>query len=161
MKVTQLSPTLWNLMDCSPPVSSVYELSRQEYWVSCHFLLQGIFPTQGLNPGLLHRRWILYHLSHQGSPYLIKTCIYFKILWNFQFHAHVVNSKRNPETFQFLWTHFLNHVFSLSYPLCFLKSLVAVPTSLSNLLNQHFQLELSQICFFIILYILPTVTVIL
>ena len=36
--------------------------------VGCHFLLQGIFPTQGLNPGLLHCRWIIYHLSHQGSP---------------------------------------------------------------------------------------------
>ena len=33
-------------------------------------LLQGIFPTQGLNPGLLHCRQILYRLSHQGSPYL-------------------------------------------------------------------------------------------
>ena len=31
-------------------------------------LLQGIFPTQGLNPGLLHCRWILYQLSHKGSP---------------------------------------------------------------------------------------------
>ena len=30
-------------------------------------LLQGIFPTQGLNPGLLHCRWILYQLSHKGS----------------------------------------------------------------------------------------------
>ena len=30
-------------------------------------LLQGIFPTQGLNPGLPHRSWILYQLSHQGS----------------------------------------------------------------------------------------------
>ena len=29
--------------------------------VGCHFLLQGIFPTQGLNPGLLHLRQILYH----------------------------------------------------------------------------------------------------
>ena len=31
-------------------------------------LLQGILPTQGWNPGLLHCRWILYHLTHQGSP---------------------------------------------------------------------------------------------
>ena len=31
-------------------------------------LLQGIFPTQGWNPGLLHCRWILYQLSYQGSP---------------------------------------------------------------------------------------------
>ena len=30
-------------------------------------LLQGIFPTQGSNPGLLHCRWIFYQLSHQGS----------------------------------------------------------------------------------------------
>ena len=31
-------------------------------------LLQGIFPTQGSNSGLLHCRQILYQLSHQGSP---------------------------------------------------------------------------------------------
>ena len=36
--------------------------------VDCHFLLQGIFPNQGLNPVLLHCRQTLYHLSHQGSP---------------------------------------------------------------------------------------------
>ena len=39
--------------------------------VGCHFLLQGIFPTQGSNPGLLHCRRTLYCLSHQevkGSP---------------------------------------------------------------------------------------------
>ena len=35
--------------------------------MGCHFLLQGIFPTQGSNPGLLHCRQILYCLSHQGS----------------------------------------------------------------------------------------------
>ena len=32
-------------------------------------LLQGIFPTQGLNPGFLHHRQILYHLIHKGSPF--------------------------------------------------------------------------------------------
>ena len=36
--------------------------------VDCHFLLQGIFPTQGSNPGLQHCRQMLYRLSHQGSP---------------------------------------------------------------------------------------------
>ena len=36
--------------------------------LGCHFLLQGIFLTQGSNPGLLHCRRTLYHLSHQGSP---------------------------------------------------------------------------------------------
>ena len=55
-------------MDCSPPGSSVHRDSPDKNTgVSCH-ALQGIFPTQGSNPGLLHCRWILYHLSHQGSP---------------------------------------------------------------------------------------------
>ena len=36
--------------------------------MDCHFLLQGIFLTQGSNLSLLNCRWILYHLSHQGSP---------------------------------------------------------------------------------------------
>ena len=36
--------------------------------VGCHPLLQGIFPTEELNPGFSHCRQILYHLSHQGSP---------------------------------------------------------------------------------------------
>ena len=40
--------------------------------VACHFLLQGIFPTQGLNPGLLHCRQMLYPLSHQGSQVFLK-----------------------------------------------------------------------------------------
>ena len=37
--------------------------------VGCHFLLQGIFPTQGLNLGLLHCTQIVYRLSHQVSPW--------------------------------------------------------------------------------------------
>ena len=36
--------------------------------VGCHFLLQGIFLTQGSNPGLLHCRQILYQLSYEGIP---------------------------------------------------------------------------------------------
>jgi len=36
--------------------------------VGCHFLLQGIFLTQGLNPGLPHCGQMLYRLSHQGIP---------------------------------------------------------------------------------------------
>ena len=36
--------------------------------MGCHARLQGIFPTQGVNPSLPHCRRILYSLSHQGSP---------------------------------------------------------------------------------------------
>ena len=41
--------------------------------VGCHFLLQGIFPTQGLNPGLPHSRQTLYQLSHQGSLIILNS----------------------------------------------------------------------------------------
>ena len=40
-------------------------------WVDFPFS-QGIFPTQGLNPGLLHCRQILYQLSHKGSPRILE-----------------------------------------------------------------------------------------
>ena len=40
--------------------------------ICCHSLLQGIFLTEGSNPGLLHCRQILYHLSHQGRAFLLK-----------------------------------------------------------------------------------------
>ena len=45
--------------------------SRPEYWVGGHYLFQGIFSTQGSNPGLPHRRQILYQLSHKGSPRIL------------------------------------------------------------------------------------------
>ena len=44
--------------------------------VGCHFLLQGIFPTQGSNPGLLHCRQILYQLNHKGSPRILEWVAY-------------------------------------------------------------------------------------
>ena len=44
--------------------------------VAFHFLLQGIFPTQGLNPGLPHCRQTLYPLSHQGSPRILEWVAY-------------------------------------------------------------------------------------
>ena len=40
------------------------------------YLLQGIFTTQKLNWGHLHFRWILYHLSHQGSPRILECVAY-------------------------------------------------------------------------------------
>ena len=43
------------------------EFSRKEYWVGCHFLLQGIFLTQGLNPHLLRWRTDSLPLSHLGK----------------------------------------------------------------------------------------------
>ena len=62
--VAQLCPTLCDSMDCSPPGSSAYGILQARI-LDCGSLHQGKFPTQGSNPGLLHCRWILYHLSHQ------------------------------------------------------------------------------------------------
>ena len=63
MLITQSCPTLCNPIRFLCP----WNLPGKNTGVGCHSLLQGIFPTQGSNPGLLHCSWILYHLSHQGS----------------------------------------------------------------------------------------------
>ena len=57
------------ISDCLRPhgLYSAWNSPGQNTEVVSLFLLQGIFPTQGSNPGLLHCRWILYHLSHRGS----------------------------------------------------------------------------------------------
>ena len=70
--VSQSCLTLCNPMDCSPPGSSIHgDSPGKNTGVGCYTLLQGIFPTQGSNPGLLLFRWILYHLSHQEDGFLI------------------------------------------------------------------------------------------
>ena len=75
--VIQSCPTLCDSMDCSPPGSFVHGGSPgKNTGVDLHALLQGIFPTQGSNPGLLHCRWILYQLSHKGSPRILEWVAY-------------------------------------------------------------------------------------
>jgi hypothetical protein len=51
-------------MDHSPPSSSPWDFPSKNTGVGCHFLLQEIFPTQGLNPGFLQGMQTLYSLSH-------------------------------------------------------------------------------------------------
>ena len=66
LKVAQSGLTLCDPMDCNMPGPAVHMILQARI-LECifHSLLQKIFPTQGSNPGLLHCRWILYHLSHQ------------------------------------------------------------------------------------------------
>ena len=61
--------TLRHPMDCGPPGSSVLGIlqARILEWTGISSS-RGIFLTQGSKLGLLHCRWILYCLSHQGSP---------------------------------------------------------------------------------------------
>ena len=65
--VTQSCPILvtpWTVA-CQAPLSMGF--SRQEYWSGLPFSSPGLFPTQGSNLVLLHRRQALYQLSHQGN----------------------------------------------------------------------------------------------
>ena len=62
-KPTLVTP--WTVA-CQAPVSM--EFPGKNTGADCHFLLQGIFPIQGYNQGLLHCRQILYQLSYEGSP---------------------------------------------------------------------------------------------
>ena len=66
VKVAQSCPTLCDSMDSPGQNTGVGSLS----------LLQGIFPTQGSNPSLPHCRWILYQLSHKGSPRILEWVAY-------------------------------------------------------------------------------------
>ena len=71
-------------------------------------LLQGIFPTQGLKPGLLHCRQILYQLSHKGSPQKQKAIsnwpfiMFLSYVQQYLLFSHSVMS-------DFLWPHGLQH----------------------------------------------------
>ena len=97
VKVTQLCLTFCDPLDCNPPGSAVHgDSSGKNTGVICHALLQGItlqvdslpseppgktknigvgnlsflqgnFPTQELNQGLLYCRWTLYQLSYLGE----------------------------------------------------------------------------------------------
>ena len=55
---------------------SCWNSPGQNIRVGSLFLLQGIFPTQGWNPGLPHCRRLLYQLSHQGSPRILEWIAY-------------------------------------------------------------------------------------
>ena len=63
-----LFATPWTIQPCNSP--------DQKTGVCSLSLLQGIFPTQGLNPGLPHCRQILYQLSHKGSPRILEWVAY-------------------------------------------------------------------------------------
>ena len=68
LSCVRLFATLWAIQSM--------EFPRPEYWSGSCSLLQGIFLTKGLNPGLPHCRQILYQLSHQGSPRLLEWVSY-------------------------------------------------------------------------------------
>ena len=73
VKTAQSCPTLWDPMDW---LQSPWNSLGQNTGGGNPSLLQGIFPTQGSNPGLPHCRRILYQLSHKGSPRILEWVAY-------------------------------------------------------------------------------------
>ena len=71
VKVAQLCPTLQPHGLYSP-----WNSPGQNNGVGSLSFLQGFFPTQGLNPGLPYCGWILYQLSHKGSPRKLERVAY-------------------------------------------------------------------------------------
>ena len=69
--VTWSCPTLCDPMDCSAQGSCSRDFPGKKTRMGCHFLLQGVFPTQGLNLSLLHWQVDSLLLCHLGSPLLI------------------------------------------------------------------------------------------
>ena len=94
----------------------LWDFKGKNTGVSRHSLLQGIFPTQESNPGLLHCRQILYPLSHEGSLSLLvyRKTIYFcirifilKLYWIYfssvQFSHSVMSDFLRPHELQHAW----------------------------------------------------------
>ena len=100
-----MSDSVTPLTVAHPPFLSM-EFSRQE--VGSHSLLQGIFSTQGSNPGLLYCRQVLYSLSHQGS--------HLDIYWKLKQRK----PKQNPHILNecvltMLWLSAWNHLWRFSH----------------------------------------------
>ena len=86
--------TPWTVARQAPPFMG---FPRQEYWRGCHFLLQGIFPTQGSNPHLLRWQASSLPLSHQGSYGKLNRGYYGNSrdnsMWNFTCNGYIYRKK--------------------------------------------------------------------
>ena len=97
-------------MDCSPPGSSVHgDSPSKDTGMGFHSLLQGIFLTQGLNPGLWHCRQILQCLSHQGKCIYRVRSLAQEHLLQYSLASLVAQSVKNLPVMQETW------VWSLSW----------------------------------------------
>ena len=100
-------------MNCSPPGSSVHgDSPDKNAGVGCHALLQGIFPTQGLNPGLPPCRWILCHQNHQGSPLFFSELHYCpkRVFWDCYPERFMVRDQEHQTSHRFSQeSHDLHH----------------------------------------------------
>ena len=108
--------------------------------VGCHAFLQGIFPTQGANPCLLHYRWILYYLSHQShGNYMFNfgrnchTAFYHSctILHSHRQGTWVPGSPHSPQHMLFS-VMFLNNSQSIKWERCLIAVLICLSLMISD-----------------------------
>ena len=125
---TQSCQTLCDPMGCSLPGSSVHgDSPGKTTGVGCHAHLQGIFPIQGSNPGLLHCRRILYHLSHQGSPEPMNKLMLFIFKEKKRasiFYTNSLSIHRQPSAKISLWNH---HCLFTNFPFSTLSTSIWLP----------------------------------
>ena len=88
---------------------SPWNSPEQNTGVGSLSLLQGIFPTLWLNPGLPHGRQILYQLSHQGSPGILE-CV-----------AYSFSRGSSALSFQIFWPMTLKKIQKVFSPLLWIK----------------------------------------
>ena len=92
--LTLCNPMIWSLLGSS--THAIFP--GKSTGVGCHCLLQRIFPTQRSNPGLLHCRQTLYHLSHKGNPGLYSMA-YHRAIFN------VLLINHNGKEYIYIYTH--------------------------------------------------------
>ena len=112
--VAQSCLTLCNLMDCSPPFSSVHGIlqARTLELGSCS-LLQGNLPTQGSNPGLLHYRQILVKNPWVRKIPWRREQLPIPVFWPGEFHGLYGVAKSN--TTERLSLHIYIYIYSYIY----------------------------------------------
>ena len=125
-----MSNSLWPYGLSPARLLCPWDSSGKNTRVDCHFLIQGIFSTQGSNPGLLHCRQILYLLHHEGSPNQLYSNIQNKNKINF-FYSNIQNKKFLKKT-GFHWvSNITQHKWSIRF------SGQVMLSSLNRLIN-HF-----------------------
>ena len=94
-------------------------------------LLQGIFPTWGSNPGLLHWRWILYQLSHKGSPGILEW-VSFSLLQRIflaqELNWGLLHCRRILYQMSYIYIHTHTHTHTYIYIYIHISVYVLIPT---------------------------------
>ena len=113
--LSQSCPTVCNPMDCSLPGSSVHgDSPGKNTGMGCHAAIQGIFPTQGSNPGLPHCRRTVPS-KPPGNPWILQWVAYPFSRWSswprnqmsllhYRWILHQLSYQGSPELILFIST---------------------------------------------------------